>query len=498
MALVPSNLCNTQRTANKSTSLFIVVPPRPAASSEGSLECFTDCARRSEGFPSYSQRLERIRVLCLFLFIVRVPSDPNGRRFSVEFQNDLYTFRANGTGYVFSGGDEVGTEPLNALVVFASPSLPQDVIPPMHGPDTHVMKPGPINNGDWGSKPILYFPPGVYYMNQNTAGQSGKLGSNHMVLDPKTYWVYLAPGAYVKGAIEYTTHASYFYATGHGILSGENYVSQANVDENYDCIKSDATSLRMWWHNDIQAGQKWFCHGPTITAPPFNTMDFLPEDAAISSEIIDYKQVGAFFGQTDGPELYPNSTVRNVFWHVNDDALKVYHSGASVINTTIWKCLNDPIIQMGWSTRNISGIVIDTLNVIHTRYLGPYMIVPPAIIGASPFYADGLTPDPNQAISLKVSNVVCEGLCPLLIRITPLQSYRDFIVENVAFPDGLLNNSLDIGQSEIPAAPGVVMDLHISNWTVGGEQVTMDNFQSNNLGQMNISDTYWGEWSITP
>lgn len=429
--------------------------------------------------------------------LIRIPYDENGRKFSVEFKNDLYTFQSDGSNYVSSGGDVVGIEPTNALVIFASPFLPSNRTPMMTEDTTTTMKPGPINNGDWGSKPILYFPPGVYFMNENTNDASGKLGSNHMILDPTTYWVHLAPGAYVKGAIEYTTHAQKFYATGHGILSGEHYVYQANVDENYTSVKSDTTSLRMWWHNNIQSGQTWFCHGPTLNAPPFNTMDFNGDVYAISSRISDYKQVGAYFYQTDGPEIYPNSIVQDVFWHVNDDALKLYYSGATVTRATIWKCLNDPIIQMGWTTRNISGTTVDTLNVIHTRYRDANMVVPTAIIGGSPFYQSGMNPDPNQAISIKVSNLVCEGPCPSLVRITPLQSYRNFELENVAFPDGLQKNSLGIGQSIIPAVSGVVVDLKIANWTVGGHQVAMDNFQSDSLGQLNIDVGYWGEWSIT-
>ena len=427
--------------------------------------------------------------------VIRVPADPNGRKFSVEFDSDLYTFRSDGSQYVSSGGSVVGVEPTNALAIFASPILPADLTPSVTNDNTHTMTPGPINNGDWGSKQILYFPPGVYWMNQDQSGNSGKLGSNHMRLDPATTWVHFAPGAYVKGAIEYFNSQGDFYATGHGVLSGENYVYQANPANNYVAIKSDTTSLRMWWHNKLGGGQTWHCTGPTISSPPFNTMDF-NGNSDISGRISDYKQVGAFFYQTDGPEIYPNSVVQDVFWHVNDDAIKTYYSGASVSRATIWKCHNDPIIQMGWDTRDVSGVSISDLNVIHTRYVEADTVVPSSIIGASPFYQQG-TPDPNQSISMTISNLVCEGVCPSLFRITPLQSYRNFIVENAAFPDGLQTGSLGLGQSLIPAASGVTMGLQISNWTVGGQKVTMSNFQSDSLGQLNIDGSYWGQWSIS-
>lgn len=427
--------------------------------------------------------------------VIRVPRDSNGRQMSVEFNSDLYTFRSDGSQYVASGGNVVGVEPLNALAIFASPPLPSDLVPQMTASNTQTMTPGPINNGDWGDMPILYFPPGVYYMNQDQSGSSGKLGSNHMRLSPNTYWVHLAPGAYVKGAVEYSSQQN-FYATGHGVLSGEHYVYQANAAEGYVADKSDVYSLRLWWHNSISQGQNWTCRGPTITAPPFNTMDF-NGNSAISSEIVDYKQVGAYFFQTDGPEVYPGSVIHDVFYHVNDDGIKLYYSDVMVSRATIWKCHNDPIIQMGWYTRDVHGVNIDTLNVIHTRYYSSETVVPSAIIGASPFYESGQAVNPNYSISATISNVVCEGPCPALLRITPLQNYSNFVVKNVAFPDGLQQNSIGIGQSIIPAQPGVTMDLTFDNWTVSGEKVTMQNFQSDSLGQLNIDASYWGQWQIT-
>ena len=90
--------------------------------------------------------------------IITVPADSNGRKFSVEFNNDLYSFQSDGNEYVTSGGSSVGVEPNNALAIFASPFIPSDLIPQMTSSNTRTMTPGPINNGDWGDLSILYFP----------------------------------------------------------------------------------------------------------------------------------------------------------------------------------------------------------------------------------------------------------------------------------------------------------------------------------------------------
>ncbi|CAO2653804.1 Nn.00g032150.m01.CDS01 [Neocucurbitaria sp. VM-36] len=420
--------------------------------------------------------------------VIRVPKDSNGRKFSVEFKNDLYTYRSDGRNYVDNGGDVVGVEPRNALMIFASPFLPSNMVPSTASGNTKIIEPGPINQGDWGSSQVLYFPPGVYWMNSNRNGDMPKYGENHIKLDQNTYWVHFAPGAYVKGAIEYTTQRD-FYATGHGVLSGEHYVYMANPATYYQAVKSDYTSLRMWSHYNLSSnGQTWNCVGPTINAPPFNTMDFYHQPErdipSVTTRISDYKQVGAFYFQTDGPQMYPNSVVSDVFYHANDDAIKAYYSGVSIKRLTVWKVHNDPIIQMGWKARQ------------SLRYRRSETVVPSAIIGASPFYDEGQTIDPSKSISMSVSNVVCEGLCPALLRITPLQNYRDFKISNVAFPDGLQTNSIGTGRSIIPASDGLKLGLTISNWSVGGEKVTMSNYQNSSLGQLDIDASYWGQWKI--
>lgn len=432
--------------------------------------------------------------------IIRVPADPNGRLFSVEFANDLFTYRSDGRDYTTNGqGDIVGIEPTNALLIFASPFLSNDMIPPLDGGNTKTMTPGPINPQDIGASPILYFPPGVYYVDTKP------LGTAHLKLDPSTYWIHLAPGAYIKGAIEYTTGNQDFYATGHGVISGEIYVYQANADQGYKAIKDDVASLRLFWHRSIKGGQTWHCTGPTITSAPFNTMDLKDGSSDredISVQISDYKQVGSFFMQTDGPQIYTNGNVQDIFLHVNDDAIKVYHSGVSVSRATVWKVHNDPIIQMGWTPRNAKGVTIDTLNIIHTRHRRSETVVPSAIIGASPNYDGSDKIDSSMSIDLTLSNVRCEGPCPALFRITPLQNYQNLVVKGVSFPDGLINGNIHTGDSMVgttsdtPAgATNLKMGLQVSDWTVKGEKVTMENAKT--LGQLSVNDAYSGQWSIS-
>lgn len=428
----------------------------------------------------------------------------HGLQFSVEFAADLHTYRSNGNGYVESGGSVVGIEPTNALLIFASPFLPTEALPPPAAA-RKVMRPGPIRQGDWGAAPVLHFPAGVYWLEPK--------GQSRILLDPATQWVHLDGGAFVKGAVEFTTQAPQFAATGHGVLSGEQYVYQANPLENWSSVKSDQDSLRMWRHNHVAAGQSLLLRGPTCSAPPFNSMDLFGFGSG-SVHISDYKQVGAWWFQTDGPEMgtwelggsnvfangmhSPGSVVQDVFYHVNDDGLKLYSSNITVRNATVWKCHNDPILQMGWAVRDISNVSVAGLRVIHTRYNTlPNDVVPQAIIGVS---NGGGVAQPNATLSAEISDVVCEGLCPALMHIAPLQSYQ-LTLRDIHFPDGLLSGPIGLGRSEVKGGAGegveVKMRLEIVDWTVGEQPVTMDNFQSDQLGQFDIAAQYWGQWRIS-
>ncbi|ETS73716.1 hypothetical protein PFICI_14662 [Pestalotiopsis fici W106-1] len=442
--------------------------------------------------------------------LITIPWQEGGFRFSVEFKDDLIQYRSNGKTYVYEEKDKdhslVGEEPKNALLIFASPFLPEAMTPRMTEANTTRMTPGPIRPGDWGSREILHFPPGVYWLDSAQEGESPRLGQMHIRLAPETNWVHLDAGAYVKGAIEYFTQADDFYATGHGVLSGEHYVYQANPFKSYHSHKDDEYSLRMWWHLHLVDNQTWHCAGPTITAPPFNTMDFKPENRC-GSEIRDYKQVGAYFFQTDGPQLYSRSKVEDVFYHANDDAIKTYHSNATVSRATIWKGPNDPVIQMGWDGRNVQNVKIEDLWIIHTRYIKQDKAVPAAIVGASEFYSDQKTlPELDKNIHLTVKNVRCEGPAPALLGITPLQNYDLLAIENVTFTDPLQDCAgTSFVKPVVSSHRDIKMNIQIKDWTIQGKPVTMENFRvasdkesgdEKQIGRLDIDVQHWKKWNI--
>ena len=455
--------------------------------------------------------------------LITVPFHENGHRFSVEFKDNLWEYRNAGPGlhshyvqnqnpdgvdYVSEYDDSmpvVGVEPLNALLIFMSPFPDAKYIPDLTT-DTHTVPQGLVTDLTTVTASTLYFPPGVYWLT----------GSNHAILSSSITWVYMAPGAYVKGAIQYESHELDLRATGFGVLSGEQYVYQANTAQGYENVKSDNTSLKMW-RGESAVGTRWTIHGLTTNAPPFNSMDFYGDDlASFSVDASDYKQVGAFFGQTDGIQMYPGSHVRDVFYHVGDDGIKTYYSNVLCERMTVWKTNNAPIVQFGWYARDVSNVTVDGVQVIHTRYITQEIFWPRGMLGSAVSYLDQestSTADVTKSLSdYRVTNARCEGICPNLVGINPLNNIDGLLLSNISIEE-LAPRTTEVGQSRFRVFTDAVhgnktvalgdnspdkLGLIIEDYYVGGEKVSFekDNWQSDKLGQIDFDPHWKGRWTI--
>lgn len=457
--------------------------------------------------------------------LISVPYSPgtNGLRFSVEFADDIWEYRnagpgpnsyyvqnvnASGDGYVPNYNESmptVGREPLNALLIFASPFPPSEMVPSNKN-DVYEVQPGYVSGLDAINQSVVAFKPGVYYFT----------GKAHAVLSPSVTWVYMAPGAYVKGAIQYMNSDSPLKATGFGILSGEQYVYQANTADGYGNNKSDATSLKLWRGDGVTAGQSWTLRGLTTNAQPFNGMDFYGDLDDFHIDVANYKQVGSFYTQTDGLQMYPNSHVRDVFYHSGDDTIKTYYSNVRAERIVVWKTNNAPIIQMGWYSRNIANISVDRVDVIHTRYISGSEYYPRGLVGSSAYYLDSSATNTanvsNTIGDYTVSNLRAEGISPPLIAVNLLSNIDRFRIVNASIEEfypattqldvstvrGFTdanngNKQITMGQHS-PNGPGLL----IQNYTVGNETVSFaaGNWNATSTGRLNVEPAFGGNWTV--
>ncbi|KAI1352047.1 dextranase precursor [Xylaria sp. FL0043] len=438
---------------------------------------------------------------------VHVPYSDAGVRFSVEFKDNQYSYRdscatttcdflqnwvPNGPYYVPELTDDnavMGTEPHDALLIFASPppSLASNLVPDVSSPDTYVVYPGdvPVSDISSATNKNVYFMPGVHEMT----------ATEHLTLSSSVNWVYLAPGAYVKGAIQFITTATSIKATGFGVLSGEKYVYQANTAKGYTNSGSNEDSLRIWSGYSTPGEQHTF------------TIDFKGDLDTITISQWDYKQVGAFFGQTDGTTLYSGANIHDVVYHSGDDTIKMYGSDITVRDVVIWKTKTAPIIQYGWTARDMENVLVDGVNIIHMHYSsnGSH----PSIIGANQVYGHMETETNTADLSHTVRNATfrnirAQGIGGNLMRIVPSTNYDGMLIENVSLAQFSVR-STGIYESQLPVwtdGNGQRISMNgfvISKFTVGGAQITQaaNNFGPDAAGGLNIAPEYLADGSVT-
>ncbi|KAI4142631.1 MAG: hypothetical protein LQ340_007278 [Diploschistes diacapsis] len=449
--------------------------------------------------------------------VVHVPYTSFGSRFSIEFQEDLYTYvdscstdsstecgyvqneNPHGFSYVFNYTESMpimGVEPRNALLIFAGPFPESQYVPVVSAESSCVVDPGFVGTLSETTASTVVFNPGVYYFG----------ATNHAILSPSVNWVYFAPGAFVKGAIQFTSNASLILATGSGVLSGEQYVYQADPSQGYTNSENNDDCLRMWsGHSTSDVNQTFLVAGPTVNSPPFNSMDFTGDVSTMTVQAWEYKQVGAYFGQTDGMENYPGSHVHDVFYHSNDDTLKTYYSDVLIERVVVWKATTAPTIQFGWCSRNLTNVTVDNVDIIHSRYSsnGSH----PSLIGANQVYGtsetDISTADLSNTISnITLSNLRSEGISGDLFRIVPLSNIQNLRIENVSI-DAFSAVTNGIHESQIPVftdAAGVPVQISnfvVSGYYVNGTAVTENNMGAGSLGSLNIPEDFAREGGVT-
>ncbi|ROW00408.1 hypothetical protein VMCG_07294 [Cytospora schulzeri] len=439
---------------------------------------------------------------------IHVPYRDQGYRFSVEFQDNLYSYHdscdttscdfiqdwhPDGQYYGEFTDDTpvMSVEPHDALLIFASPFLSKEHVLDEDSPSTYVVQPGRVPDLSSINNTQVYFTPGTHWMTS----------TDHAVLSSSVDWVYLAPGAFVKGAIQFTTTAKTIKATGHGVLSGEQYVYQANIVDGYKNNQSNEDCLRMWSGYSTNGEEQTFVlAGITTNAPPFNSIDFRGDLDSIAINQWDYKQVGAFFGQTDGTTLYAGSRISDTFYHSNDDTIKTYGSNVQVRDLIVWKGKTAPTVQFGWASRNVSGITVDGVDVIHMKYNANSSH--PSIIGANQIYEYAETETDtadldNTVRDIYFGNIRAEGISGNLMRIVPLANYHNITIENVSLGN-FSTRSNGIYRSELPEwGDGngnnvSLTDFVIRNYSVGGQRIlpSLGNAGPDGLGGLNIAPSY--------
>lgn len=455
---------------------------------------------------------------------ISVPYSQAGYRFSVEFNPELitaYNDNSGGSGKLTtnaSSGQAVDTEPQNSMMIFAQPMLQGTqataTTPNTSASNVQQINPGDIKNLDTTIKAgvnTLYFGPGNYWM-----------GSNYRAdLPANITWIYLAPGAYVKGSFLFKTSAANMKVTGYGVLSGEQYVYEADANNGFNHIdpsqsNCNGSCLKMLQFTSTGNPQTLDLQGLTVANPPFNSfVMYGDEDGPFAMNVNNYQQVGAWYWQTDGLELYRGTTLNNSFFHSNDDTIKLYHSDVKVNNTVIWKGENGPVFQWGWSPRNVENVSVSNTDIIHNRMYWNDQKSNTCVFNASPSYTDTSatnTADTNQHLqNFSFTNTNVEGMVNCAIRFYALQNTKNITFNglhigawskiNLSAQENFFKaftnakgDKVSIG-NQTQQKEGVLFH----NFTVGDTPILKagNNWSSDELGRLDFDADLWNNWDAT-
>lgn len=447
---------------------------------------------------------------------IKVPYSSKGYRFSVEFDSELYTAYNDMSGItgnlttIASGNKEVHTEPKNALMIFAEPRLTganaERLIPSSSSGSIYYPAQGDISNLNNTTAQIIYFQPGTYYMPWNY----------HAKLPASVKWIYFAPGAYVKGAFQFMyDNEGVYKVTGFGVLSGEKYVYEPDTANNYmHRISSNChnTCVKMLQFKSSFMQQYLDLHGVTIAEPPYHSFVTYGYEDNFHMRVENYKQVGSWYWQTDGLELYSNGTLNNSFFHSNDDVIKLYHNNIAIDNTVIWKGENGPVLQWGWAPRDLENVSVTNTYVIHNRMYWKDKKSNTCIINSAGAWQDTnsttLGDSKTWVKNITIENLYVDGKTNCAMRIYALSNTENITFKNFNIggwsdlgADGTVSEFKRYGDTsqlvEIGNQTQNNLGLKLENYSVSGQLINRNanNWQSDQLGKLNFDIGLWDNWN---
>ena len=187
-------------------------------------------------------------------------------------------------------------------------------------------------------KSVVYWGPGVH-----------EIGKHYRLETGKTY--YLDGGAYLKGSFLSEENASDVTIMGHGILSGEFIPHGAHRDIRFDRVAIE-----------FEGGKK--CRN--LVVRDITIVD--PAQYCIHAyggelRTENVKCFGWWY-ETDGWVGGDGSLLKDSFFKVNDDIIKLYFKNMTIRDLTIYKQNNGAVFQFGWSAESGSDCSVKNIWVV--------------------------------------------------------------------------------------------------------------------------------------
>ncbi len=317
---------------------------------------------------------------------------------------------------------------------------------------------------------VIYFAPGIHTIAEPVLNANGTINTAATEQAafpalPSNTTVYIDGGAYVKGLLAVEPNVHNVHIIGDGVLSGFDYPHQAAGWDNH-----------MIWFEGFSGSSNISIDGITIVDSPKTCI--LARSGPIS---ITNVKCMAWHANSDGISSGAGSQVRDSFFKVFDDVVKIFHSNITVDSNVIWLQQSGSAFQLSWNTGStVTNGRVSNIDVIAVdRELGSVLQTG----GSASDYPSGTRPDGrinNALVNARnlnggtLSNIVFDNIRfdaqPFQLAQLQLKDSRS------GFTSGIGNISgITIQNVTMPAAPRV--ESYILDNGVG----TITNIAFNNL-----------------
>lgn len=206
---------------------------------------------------------------------------------------------------------EINKNKKNPLFVFADP--PEENVP------------------DWSASGVWYFEPGVHDI--------GKVEVPDTIQH-----IYIAGGAYLRGAFINANRGSNFKITGRGIISAEVFEKVFNKQRSEIPDWRDRNPHNVYLRGD---GQNVYIEGITFSDGPMYGLIVRQSNSTVRN----CKFFGWYYN-TDGVSVGPSGLIEDCFFRCNDDAIKVYQNNLIARDCIFWQNDNGAPFQISWNLRS--------------------------------------------------------------------------------------------------------------------------------------------------
>ena len=195
---------------------------------------------------------------------------------------------------------------------------------------------------------LWYFKPGVHDI--------GK-----MEVPDSVQHIYIAGGAYLRGAFINKNEAHNFKITGRGIISSEVFDKIYNKQRTEIPDWRDRNPHNVYLGGD---GRNVFVEGITFSDGPMYGLIVRQS----FSTVRNCKFFGWYYN-TDGVSVGPYGLIEDCFFRCNDDAIKVYQDNLVARNCVFWQNDNGAPFQISWNLRSDNhNFKVYNCDVIHCEH----------------------------------------------------------------------------------------------------------------------------------